>query len=151
MCIQQYNNKLLCSVSIQVSATVSRNPCKGEKNEKSHNKRLRDSHLPRNERKRVCCFPNFFSSFYSLVELPFTVVKGTDLSRLEPARDAVEVEGMVAHTPGHRALIAGGGSLVGLTLYACVVSVCVSVCVIVTLFTMIKLVVMLLHSHKSMM
>ena len=47
-------------------------------------------------------------SVISLVELPLSVVQGTDLSGLEPARDTVEVEGMVAHAPGHRTLLTGG-------------------------------------------
>ena len=56
---------------------------------------------------------------YSLVELPLSVVKGTHLSGLEPPGDAVKVEGMVAHTPSHCALFAGGRRLVGLTLDTC--------------------------------
>lgn len=43
-----------------------------------------------------------------LVELPLPVVKGADLSGLEPAGDAVEVEGVVAHAPGHSAFLTGG-------------------------------------------
>ena len=46
-----------------------------------------------------------------LLELPVPVVEGTDLSGLEPAGDAVEVEGVVTHAPGHRALLAGGARL----------------------------------------
>ncbi len=53
------------------------------------------------------------------MELPLPVVKGTHLSGLEPPRDAVEVEGMIAHTPSHCALFAGGRRLVGLTLDTC--------------------------------
>lgn len=49
-----------------------------------------------------------FESVHSLVELPLTVVEWADLSGLEPARDAVEVEGVVTHTPGNGAFLAGG-------------------------------------------
>ncbi len=33
------------------------------------------------------------------------LTKRADLTGLQPSRDAVEVEGMVAHTPGHGALL----------------------------------------------
>ena len=46
-----------------------------------------------------------------LLELPVPVVEGTDLPGLQPAGDAVEVEGVVTHPPGHRALLAGGARL----------------------------------------
>ena len=46
-----------------------------------------------------------------LLELPVPVVEGADLPGLEPAGDAVEVEGVVTHPPGHRALLAGGARL----------------------------------------
>ena len=46
-----------------------------------------------------------------LLELPVPVVEGADLSGLQPAGDAVEVEGVVTHPPGHRALLAGGARL----------------------------------------
>ena len=59
------------------------------------------------------------TTIYSLVELPLSVVKRTDLPCLEPARDAVKVERVVADTPGHRALLAGGRGLVSLALYTC--------------------------------
>ena len=52
------------------------------------------------------------------LELPFPVVEGADLPGLEPPGDAVEVEGVVAHPPGHGALLAGGAGLVGLALDA---------------------------------
>ena len=56
---------------------------------------------------------------HSLVELPLPVVKGTHPSGLEPARDAVEMESMVAYPPGYSALLTDGGGLVSLTLNAC--------------------------------
>ena len=46
-----------------------------------------------------------------LLELPVPVVEGADLPGLQPAGDAVEVEGVVTHPPGNRALLAGGASL----------------------------------------
>ena len=46
-----------------------------------------------------------------LLELPVPVVEGADLPGLQPAGDAVEVEGVVTHPPGHRALLAGGTRL----------------------------------------
>ena len=53
-----------------------------------------------------------------LLELPVPVVEGAHLPGLEPPGDAVEVEGVVAHPPGHRALLTGGRGLVGLALDA---------------------------------
>merc|ERR1719384_1035 len=53
-----------------------------------------------------------------LLELPVPVVEGADLPGLEPAGDAVEVEGVVTHPPGNRALLAGGARLVCLALDA---------------------------------
>merc|ERR1712060_733142 len=53
-----------------------------------------------------------------LLKLPLGVVLGTDLPGLEPATDAVEVEGVVAHAPGHRALLARRARLVRLALDA---------------------------------
>ena len=38
------------------------------------------------------------------------------LSCLEPAWDTMKVEGMVTHTPGHRALLTCGAGLIGLAL-----------------------------------
>ena len=46
-----------------------------------------------------------------LLELPVPVVEGADLPGLQPAGDAVEVEGVVTHPPGHRALLARGARL----------------------------------------
>ena len=53
-----------------------------------------------------------------LLELPVPVVEGADLPGLQPAGDAVEVEGVVTHPPGHGTLLASGAGLVGLTLDA---------------------------------
>eukprot|EP00416_Gambierdiscus_australes_P039667 CAMPEP_0171094526 /NCGR_PEP_ID=MMETSP0766_2-20121228/41428_1 /TAXON_ID=439317 /ORGANISM="Gambierdiscus australes, Strain CAWD 149" /LENGTH=84 /DNA_ID=CAMNT_0011553183 /DNA_START=83 /DNA_END=333 /DNA_ORIENTATION=+ len=53
-----------------------------------------------------------------LLEFPLPVVQGTDLPRLQPARDAMEVEGMVAHTPSDGALFACVRALVCLALDA---------------------------------
>lgn len=52
------------------------------------------------------------------LELPITVVQRTDVARLEPARDAMEVEGMVARAPGHGALLVRVGSGIRLALDA---------------------------------
>mmetsp|Transcript_13236 Transcript_13236/g.33618 ORF Transcript_13236/g.33618 Transcript_13236/m.33618 type:complete len:211 (+) Transcript_13236:179-811(+) len=53
-----------------------------------------------------------------LLEFPVAVVERADLPRLEPATDAVEVEGVVAHAPRDCALVRGGARLVGLALDA---------------------------------
>lgn len=53
-----------------------------------------------------------------LLEVPLPVVQGTDLTCLQPTRDAMEVEGVVADAPGHSALLAGGRGLVRLALDA---------------------------------
>ena len=42
-----------------------------------------------------CPIDRYGSSAAVLLELPVTVVKRADLARLEPARDAVEVEGVL--------------------------------------------------------
>ena len=54
-----------------------------------------------------------------LLEFPVPVVEGADLPGLEPAGDAVEVEGVVTHSPGHRALLAGGARLVKVKITSC--------------------------------
>ena len=51
-----------------------------------------------------------------LLELPVPVVERADLPGLEPPGDAVEVEGVVTHPPGHGALLAGGAGLVRLCM-----------------------------------
>ncbi len=53
-----------------------------------------------------------------LLELPLAVVQRTDLASLQPATDAVEVEGVVADAPGDGALLRGGGGLISLALDA---------------------------------
>lgn len=51
-----------------------------------------------------------------LLELPVTVIQRTDLAGLQPSRDAVEMESVIANTPSNGALLAGGGCLVCLAL-----------------------------------
>lgn len=53
-----------------------------------------------------------------LLKLPVSVIERADLTGLEPARDAMEVEGMITDTPSHGTLLTGGRSLVGLALDA---------------------------------
>ena len=42
------------------------------------------------------------SDFHVLLELPLAVVEGADVTRLEPARDAVEVEGVLVDASDRR-------------------------------------------------
>jgi hypothetical protein len=49
------------------------------------------------------------------LELPLPIVKRTDLARFQPSRNAVKVEGMIAHSPSNRAFLARGRRLVRLT------------------------------------
>ena len=63
--------------------------------------------MPRN--LYVDCYPNLFNtprgfSAPVFLEFPVAVVEWTHLARFEPPRDAVEVERVVAHPPGRRAL-----------------------------------------------
>jgi len=51
-----------------------------------------------------------------LLELPVSVVEGADLTRLQPAGNAVEMESVITNTPGNGALLARSGCLVCLTL-----------------------------------
>jgi hypothetical protein len=60
----------------------------------------------------VRCLPTI------LLELPVSVVERADLAGLEPSGDAVEVEGVIADTPGNSAFLAGSRGLVCLTLNA---------------------------------
>ena len=46
------------------------------------------------------------------------LTQGADLTGLEPSGDAVEVEGVVAHTPGDCAFLVAVGDLVSLALDA---------------------------------
>ena len=46
------------------------------------------------------------------------LTQGAHLASLEPSGNAVEVEGVVAHTPGDCAFLVGVGDLVGLALDA---------------------------------
>ena len=50
------------------------------------------------------------------MEFPLSVVKRTDLPGLEPPRNAMEVERMVADSPGHCTFLTSGRRLVSLTL-----------------------------------
>ena len=63
-----------------------------------------------------CSQVHFLSSVF--LELPVTVAQRADVPGLEPPGDAVEVECVVTHAPGHCALLTGGTGLVGLTLDA---------------------------------
>ena len=51
------------------------------------------------------------------VEVPLLVVKGADRASLEPARDAMEVEGVIAHTPSLVALLLRVRHLVRLAVH----------------------------------
>ena len=59
---------------------------------------------------------NFLSPVF--LEFPVPVAQGAHVPGLQPPGDAVEVEGVVTHSPGHGALLAGGAGLVCLTLDA---------------------------------
>lgn len=53
-----------------------------------------------------------------LLKLPLPVVQRTHLPCLQPTRDTVEMERMIADSPGYCALLRCGRGLVGLALYA---------------------------------
>merc|ERR1719384_1185630 len=53
-----------------------------------------------------------------LLKLPLAIVQGADLPSLQPTRDAMKVEGVIADAPSHGALLAGVGTLVRLALNA---------------------------------
>lgn len=65
--------------------------------------------------------PRKISAIIQLVsvflKLPLPVVQRAHLSGLQPAGNTVEMESMVADTPGYSALLRGCRSLVGLALY----------------------------------
>jgi len=63
-----------------------------------------------------CSVP--FSSPTIFLELPLTIVQRANLPRLQPPTDAVEVEGVVAHSPSHSAILRCVGTLVRLTFNA---------------------------------
>ena len=56
---------------------------------------------------------------HALLQLPLAVVERAHIARLEPARDAVEVEGVVADAPRSVALLGGRRDLVRLAVDAC--------------------------------
>jgi len=53
-----------------------------------------------------------------LLQLPFTVIQRADVSRLQPARNAMEVEGVVADSPCGVTLLTCGRHLVSLAIDA---------------------------------
>ena len=57
-------------------------------------------------------------SFSIAVEVPLSVVERADGASLEPAGDAMEVEGVIADAPGLVALLGRVGHLVGLAVDA---------------------------------
>lgn len=57
-------------------------------------------------------------SFTVLFKLPVDVVQRTRLLLFQPSLDAVEVEGMIAGSPGDGALISTASFLVSLAVYA---------------------------------
>jgi len=59
------------------------------------------------------------SSYYILttilLELPVSIIERADLASLQPAGDAVEVEGVIADTPSYSTFLTSSGCLVCLT------------------------------------
>ena len=53
-----------------------------------------------------------------LLELPVSIVQRAHLSCLQPSRDTVEVEGVIANAPGNGALFGSGCTLICLTFDA---------------------------------
>jgi len=52
------------------------------------------------------------------LHFPFSVVEGTYVSRLQPARDTMKVEGVITNPPGRIALFRCSGYLIGLAVDA---------------------------------
>ena len=52
------------------------------------------------------------------LEVPLRVTQWANVSRSQPTRDAMEVEGVIADAPCHRALLRCGTRLIGLTFDA---------------------------------
>ena len=52
------------------------------------------------------------------IEVPLSVIEGANRASLQPPRDAVEVEGVIADTPSLVALFFRVGDLIGLAVYA---------------------------------
>ena len=61
-----------------------------------------------------------------LLQCPVTVIERTDVSGLEPAGNAVEVESVIADSPSDDAFVGRSWGLVGLTFDACIASAWVS-------------------------
>jgi hypothetical protein len=55
-----------------------------------------------------------------LLELPVLVIERANVPRLEPPRDTVEMKGVVAHAPGHSAILSATPRLIGLAFDALV-------------------------------
>jgi len=65
------------------------------------------------------------------LEVPLAIVQWAHLTRLEPARDAVKVERVIAHAPCHCAFLVRGRLLIRLTLDAQIHNVIATDCTIV--------------------
>jgi hypothetical protein len=53
-----------------------------------------------------------------LLEFPVSVVEWADLTRLQPSRNAVKMERVIANTPSHSTLLTSGRRLIRLTFDA---------------------------------